>query len=131
MYNIPCRKHCRAWRSFFCTSLRDDGCRCGCGRCDGRWSRQGNIDTSTTTCQRAHHCIQAPDRQRLPSLAAICHARSTLRDRVCQEVSAAIGRGGGGQPLPPQPTCSSDHGAVVPYVRHSGYLSSSRKLPPQ
>ncbi|KAJ7829203.1 hypothetical protein B0H14DRAFT_3144066 [Mycena olivaceomarginata] len=29
--------------------------------------------------------------------------------------AAAIGRGGGGQPLPPQLTCSSDHGAVVAY----------------
>ncbi|KAJ7330838.1 hypothetical protein DFH08DRAFT_1021849 [Mycena albidolilacea] len=45
--------------------------------------------------------------------------------------AAAIGHGGGGQPLPPQPTCSSDHSAVVPYVCHSGCLSSSRKLPPR
>ncbi|KAJ7305621.1 hypothetical protein DFH08DRAFT_824922 [Mycena albidolilacea] len=29
--------------------------------------------------------------------------------------AAAIGRGGGGQPLSPQPTRSSDHGAAVPY----------------
>ncbi|KAJ7323986.1 hypothetical protein DFH08DRAFT_1028937 [Mycena albidolilacea] len=38
------------------------------------------------------HCIQAPDRQRLPSSAAICHAVPTLRDRVCREGSAACCR---------------------------------------
>ncbi|KAJ7665565.1 hypothetical protein B0H14DRAFT_2658509 [Mycena olivaceomarginata] len=63
-----------------------------------------SVDGDSFAWAEATHCIQAPDQQRLPSLAAIRRAVPTLRDRVCREGSAACCRHcswRGGQPPPP------------------------------
>lgn len=67
----------------------------------------------------------------LPPSDALClpYATGSAEKRLPR--AAAIGRGGGNQPPPLQPTSSSDHGAVaVLYLRRSGCLTSNREIPP-
>ncbi|KAJ7339700.1 hypothetical protein DFH08DRAFT_812077 [Mycena albidolilacea] len=51
----------------------------------------------------------------LPPSATLGLPYATGSAEKCLPRAAAINRSGGGQPLPPQPTCSSNHRAIVPY----------------
>jgi hypothetical protein len=90
----------------------------------------GSIETHLNIALR-YHCIQAPDRQRLPSFAAICRASRGLPRRLCRALrpSAEARAANLCRPLAVSP---SSHGAfaivhLLLDLHHLSFLATTPK----